>query len=46
MFRNVYVALDLWPYRKGSWNDDICDRLDDIRDRLGAVPIEEKFDQH
>ena len=37
---NAYVALDLRSYKKGRV------RNDDIRDRLGVAPIEEKLVQH
>ena len=37
---NAYVALDLRSYKK----DQV--RNDDIRDRLGVAPIEEKLVQH
>ena len=37
---NAYVALDMRTYKK----DRV--RNDDIRDRLGVAPIEEKFVQH
>ena len=37
---NAYVALDMRTYKK----DRV--RNDDIRDRLGVAPIEEKFIQH
>ena len=36
---NAYVALDLRSYKDRVRNDD-------IRDRLGVAPIEEKFIQH
>ena len=38
--RNAYVAMDLWSQRM----DRV--RNDDIRDRLGVAPIEEKLVQH
>jgi hypothetical protein len=39
-YRNTYVALDLWLYKRGlSYSDDICYKLE-------VAPIKEKFVQH
>jgi hypothetical protein len=38
--RDAYVAMDLWAYKK----DRV--RNEDIRDRVGVAPIEEKLVQH
>jgi hypothetical protein len=35
--RNVDVTLDMWPYK---------DRNDDVWDKLGVAPIQEKLVQH
>jgi hypothetical protein len=39
-YGNVYVALNLWPYKKGST------RNNDIHDRLEIASIKEKLVQH
>lgn len=40
VLQNEYVALNLWTYKKGS---SLKPRNDDVHDRLGVEPIEEKL---
>ena len=37
--RDVHVEMDVWPHKDRVRNDD-------IRDRVGVAPIEEKLVQH